>query len=237
MAKIFIATPMYGGQCNGVFTKSLISLMNMLTASGHEAVFYDLYNESLITRARNTLTAEFLNTDATHLLFIDADQGFSPEGIIQMIAEDVAVIGAAVPMKGINWERVKQAALDGKLNLDQHTAIYNLNITNKEDLQVLKENPNQIIPVHNIGTGLLLIQRHVFEELKDSVETYLTDQPKMYSVERNSEVYNFWTLSVDENKRLLSEDYNFCKLWRDRGNEVYLAPYVKVIHAGSYWFK
>lgn len=237
MAKVFIATPMYGGQCNGVFTKSLIALIDMLRASGHESVFYDLYNESLITRARNTLTAEFLNTDATHLLFIDADQGFSSEGIVQMIAEDVPVLGAAVPMKGINWERVKKAALDGKPNLDQHTAIYNLNITKQEDLDTLRSNPTKIIPVHNIGTGLMLIQRHVFEELKDSVEIYLTDQPKMYSIEKNSEVYNFWTLSVDENKRLLSEDYNFCKLWRNKGNEVYLAPYVKVVHAGSYWFK
>jgi hypothetical protein len=237
MAKIFIATPMYGGQCNGVFTKSLISLIDMLKANGHQVVFYDLYNESLITRARNTLTAEFLNTDATHLLFIDADQGFGADGIVKMITEDVPILGAAVPMKGINWERVKKAALDGKPNLDEHTAIYNLNITRQEDLDSLKANPTKIVPVHNIGTGLMLIQRHVFEELKDSVETYKTDQPKMYSIEKNSEVYNFWTLSVDENKRLLSEDYNFCKLWRDKGNQVYLAPYVKVTHAGSYWFK
>jgi len=127
MNKIVIATPMYGGQCTGLFTKSLITLLGLLQANGYEPVFLDLYNESLITRARNTLTEAFLRTDATHLLFIDADQGFDAMGILQMIKEDVEVIGAAVPMKGISWERVKNAVLQGRLDLDNHTGIYNDN--------------------------------------------------------------------------------------------------------------
>lgn len=237
MSKILIATPMYGGNCSGVFTKSLFALIDLLRANGHEVMYYDLYNESLITRARNTLTAAFLKTDATHLLFIDADEGFAAEGILKMIQEDVGIIGAPVPMKGINWERVRAAAKEDKQDLDNYTGIYNLNIRNKEDLELLKNNPESKIPVHNIGTGLMLIKREVFEQLLDSVETYKSDQPTMYNVERDSIVHNFWTISVDENQRLLSEDYNFCKLWKEKGNEVYIAPYARVMHAGSYWFK
>jgi hypothetical protein len=36
---------------------------------------------------------------------------------------------------------------------------------------------------------------------------------------------------------LLSEDYQFCKLWKESGGKIYLAPYVRVSHAGTYWFK
>lgn len=153
-----------------------------------------------------------------------------------MIQEDKGVIGAAVPMKGINWNRVKQAILDGKQDYENHTAIYNLNITNQEDLNKLKESPNEIIPVHNIGTGLMLIKREVLESMKDEVTSYVYNQPAVYGINPGDKVYNFWDLSI-ENGILLSEDYHFCRIWREKGNEVYLAPYVKVIHAGSYWFK
>jgi hypothetical protein len=53
----------------------------------------------------------------------------------------------------------------------------------------------------------------------------------------NDGIYNFWDLSIDESGQLLSEDYHFCKLWRNLGGKIYLAPYVRVTHAGTYWFR
>ena len=67
-----IATPMYGGMCHGLYTKSYgyySSLMN----HGIQSQIYYLFNESLITRARNYCVANFLKSDATHLMFIDSD--------------------------------------------------------------------------------------------------------------------------------------------------------------------
>jgi hypothetical protein len=238
MAKVFIATPMYGGQCSGTYTKSLISLMAALQNAGHQVSFTDLYNESLITRARNTLTELFLKTDSDYLLFIDADQGFSAQGVVKMVEENVDIIGAAVPMKAINWGKVKAAMKDGRDDLQNHTAYYNINLLNKDDLNVLKDNPTQLIEVSTIGTGLLLIHRRVFEALIDIVGTYTSDQLKIGNIEKGDSVHNFWQTVVDpESKRLLSEDYYFCKLWRDLGNKVLLAPYVKVTHMGSYIFQ
>jgi hypothetical protein len=70
---IFIATPMYGGVCHGYFMKSVMGLVMKLTYKGYKVTFNDLYNESLINRARNTLTELFLRSDADYLLFIDGD--------------------------------------------------------------------------------------------------------------------------------------------------------------------
>lgn len=113
MAHITIATPMYGGMCSGVYMKSVLELVKALSNSGHTAHFIDIANESLITRARNLLTEMFLRSNSDYLLFIDADEGFGADGIVKMISEEVDLIGAAVPMKGINWERVRQAAKRG----------------------------------------------------------------------------------------------------------------------------
>lgn len=238
MANIMVATPMYGGSCQGVFLKSLISLFDTLRSKGHGVHFIDLYNESLITRARNTLTEEFLRRPAfTHLLFIDADQGFDPNGILKMIEEDVDIIGAPVPMKGINWERARQAALAGEKDISAHTSVYNTQITDPIEIEKFKSNPNQKIEVERVGTGLVLIKREVFETLKEYVKAYRNGQASLLSIQVGESVYDFWRLEINEYANMLSEDYTFCKMWRDLGNKIYLAPYVQTTHVGMHIFK
>jgi hypothetical protein len=238
MAKVYIATPMYGGVCSGQFTKSLISLFFLLKNNGHQVLFSDIYNESLITRARNTLTAMFLKTDSDYLLFIDADQGFDANAVVKMISENVDLVGAAVPMKAINWERVRRAAKEDQPDLSLHSGYYNINTIKKEDLLTIKDNPQKLLEVANIGTGLLLISRKVFEDLSELVGEYKSDQLDIGDIKKGDIIKDYWQTSIDqESKRLFSEDYKFCKMWRDLGNKVYLAPYVRVTHAGSYIFK
>ena len=57
--KIFVATPMYGGMCCGMYTKSTADLATMATQYKLDVRFFYLFNESLITRARNYLADEF----------------------------------------------------------------------------------------------------------------------------------------------------------------------------------
>ena len=235
--RVSIATPMYGGVCHGIFLKGLMSLMNELRSRGHEVLYHDLYNESLITRARNTLTEIFLRTNSDVLVFIDADQGFDPIGVCKMIEEDVDIIGAPVPMKGINWEKVGNAARDGKTDLQKHTAIYNVNIS-QEQKAILLKNPADKVEVIYVGTGLIAIKRNVFESLKVSVGQYRTDQTGLGGIQKGDGIYDFWNTGIDPaSERLLSEDYQFCQLWKNTGGKIYLAPYVKVTHAGTYWFE
>ena len=238
MANILVATPMYGGNCQGMFLKSMIALFDVLRSKGHNVSFIDLYNESLITRARNTLTEEFLRQiDKTHLLFIDADQGFDPVGVLRMVEEDVDIIGAPVPMKGIDWERVRQAALAGEQDLSTFTSIYNTRITDPREVKKFTENPNQKIEVDHVGTGLVLIKRNVFETLKEYVQSYRNGQGSLYTIKQGESIYDFWRLEINEWANMLSEDYTFCKMWRDLGNKIYLAPYVSTTHVGTYIFK
>ena len=57
--KLFVATPMYGGQCHGMYTRSTNDLSALCMHYGIEVKFYYLFNESLITRARNYCCDEF----------------------------------------------------------------------------------------------------------------------------------------------------------------------------------
>ena len=71
MAKIFIATPCYGGQVHALFMVSMLNLQRVFADCKHEAMVSVLVNESLITRGRNSLANQFMKSDADYLFFID----------------------------------------------------------------------------------------------------------------------------------------------------------------------
>jgi hypothetical protein len=84
--KLFIATPMYGGQCAGMYTRSIADLTGLMAQYQVRMQLYYLFNESLITRARNYCVDEFLRSECTHLMFIDSDIGFNAKDVIALLA-------------------------------------------------------------------------------------------------------------------------------------------------------
>ena len=105
---IFFATPCYGGQLTDQF---FLSMFRLTQALNHYKINYritTLRNESLVTRARNILTAMFLESDCTHLMFIDADIEFEPDSVIRMLAMNKPLIAAAYPKKTIDWDNVRK---------------------------------------------------------------------------------------------------------------------------------
>ena len=66
---IFIATPMYGGMCNGIYTKSLVETVSQLQNQGIPSQLYYLFNESLITRGRNYCVHNFLKSVCQNCVF------------------------------------------------------------------------------------------------------------------------------------------------------------------------
>lgn len=234
---VTIATPMYGGQCTGIFAKSLLNAFLELPKAGIQLSFIDLYNESLITRARNTLTKMFLNSTSDYLLFIDADQSFRYEDIIRMVKSDKDIIGAPVPMKGINWENVRQAAINGRENLSEYSGLFNVNFLPgflESGLIKLAEP----VEVMHVGTGMMLVKRNVFETLSEHVEDYLYNGSPIVNGDikpGETVIKNFWETKIVDNI-LLSEDYNFCSIWRANGGSIYVDLLSSVIHMGTYPF-
>ena len=232
--KICIATPMYGGNSKSVYVACLNELIQSLAKAGHETAHISITNESLITRARNTLTHMFIKSDCDALLFIDGDHGFVSEDIVKMVNSGKDVIGAVYPMKSINWENVKKAVLAGVPVEELQLYTGNFAINFLPDSQSFRG--DEPFKVRDIGTGMLFIRRNVFEQMKEVCKVYKNNSPG--EIELGEEIYEYFpTLITDEPESiLLSEDYAFCHLWRSLGNSVYAAPWVRISHAGEYNF-
>jgi hypothetical protein len=205
-----------------------MALKDAMQQHGHTVTCVFLGNESLIQRGRNTIAWHFLNTDASHLLFVDADQSFRPADVAKMLKADKPILGGAVPMKGINWGRVKQGAVLNHPDLSKLTGIFNINKLPGHEM-VRADEPFE---VKHVGTGFMLIRRDVFDDLKEHVGYYTNGGT---TIPDGDNVYDFFKVQ-NINGELLSEDYNFCNMYREQGGRVWVAPWCNLGHFGAYHF-
>lgn len=243
--KVFLATPMYGGQCAGMYTKSIADMSALFAKYGIPLQLYYLFNESLITRARNYCVDEFLRSDATHLMFIDSDIGFNPQDVLAMLSlmtdeSPYDVLGGPYPKKCISWEKIKQAVDKGVADedpstLDRYVGDYVFNPKSGQ-----KEIPlGEPVEVLELGTGFMMIKRNVFDRYREAYPelSYKPDHVRTEHFDGTREIHAYFDCIIDpESKRYLSEDYNFCYHVTKMGGRNYLCPWMKLQHVGSYIF-
>jgi hypothetical protein len=243
--KIFIATPMYGGQCGGQYCKSTADLAALAANYGMDVRFFYLFNESLITRARNYLVDEFLRSDCTHLMFIDSDIGFDPNDVIALavIAEegsDKHIVCGPYPKKCIAWEKIKRAVDKGFAdkdphNLERYVGDYVFNPKEGTGTIALDE-PVEVLEG---GTGFMMIQRSALEKFAEAYPQYYykPDHVRTEHFDGSREILMAFQAEVDPvSKRYLSEDYWFCQKSWEIGIKTWLCPWMKLQHMGSYVF-
>jgi hypothetical protein len=210
--RVHICMPCYGGMLTESTFMSYIKWSNTCRQLGLDWTMETMTNESLISRARNTLTAKFLhNKESTHLMFVDADIGWEPWHLLVMLNRDVDVIGGLYPMKSLPVKWCVNG-FDGA-----------------------QEGPDGLQEVSKTGTGFMLIKRHVFEKLDAHPATRPFANDIGLPVELNPYMKTYFDTAVREN-RYYSEDWTFCENWRDLGGKVWVDKRVLLKHTGTYVF-
>jgi hypothetical protein len=210
--RVHICMPCYGGMLTESTFMSYIKWSNTCRQLGLEWTMETMTNESLISRARNTLVAKFLNNpDSTHLMFIDADIGWEPWHLLVLLNRDVDVIGGLYPMKTLPVKWVVNG-FDGA-----------------------ETGPDGLQEVSKTGTGFMLVKRHVFDKLNahPAVKPFNNDIGLPKELDKHLKTY--YDTAVREN-RYYSEDWTFCENWRDMGGKVWVDKRVLLRHTGTYVF-
>ena len=236
-AHIFVATPMYGGQCTGYFTNSLVSMTNVMRHHNMDMSFSSMFNESLIQRGRNALVHQFLKTKCTHLMFIDADIKFDPNHIPPMVAADVDIICGIYPKKEIDWNSVKRASDEGVEAKDLAKRTGSLVVNLVDYAGAVTVPVDKPVEIWAGGTGFMLIKREVLEGLADTVGSYNNDVT-IINGNITERIVEYFACSIEPGtERLLSEDYHFCRVARLNGYKIWAAPWVTLGHFGTYLFE
>jgi len=244
-SKFFIATPCYGGALTEPYFRSVIKLMTFFNGHKIPLAFGTIANESLVTRARNVLLAYFLNSDYTHLMFIDADIEFQVDDILKLWMHDKDVAVGAYPKKGVNWSHIKEAILmdPSKQHSPQQIGALgsdyaiNFQFIDKEKKQVGVE--NGLIKLHDAGTGFMMIKREaILKLIKEYPEMKYNNDVQMGGVDLKDNFYALFDTMIDPvDKRYLSEDYTFCRRWQGMKGDIWLDPSISLNHYGSFCFQ
>lgn len=243
--KLFLATPMYGGQCAGMFAKSVADLSSACVQYGIHLQMYFLFNESLITRARNYCCDEFMRSDCTHMMFVDSDIGFNPQDVLALLAlssddSPYDVIGGPYPKKCISWEKIKHAVDKGVADkdpnvLENFVGDYVFNPKGGQQTIAL----NEPVEVLEIGTGFMMLRKQTLRKFAEAFPqySYKPDHVRTAAFDGSREIVQYFQAEIDpKSKRYLSEDYWFCQKIQELGLRTWFCPWMKMHHVGTYVF-
>jgi len=212
-ASLFVASPMYGGLCHDAFLLGMLDLRQACDARGIPMHVLTIRNESLVQRGRNSCVAHFLASDATHLLFVDADIGFSAGAVLRLLAHRRPVIGATYAKKSLGEPDFAMIPLPEVAVQD-----------------------GGLVEVHSLPTGFLLLSRDAIQRMVGAygAATRYRVHPgegggawtehlfALFDCERDEASLSYW-----------SEDYTFCQRWRRIGGQCWLDPHILLEHHGT----
>lgn len=223
---IMLCLPMFGGICHGDFALALVNTVHFLTDLGFRINTQAMFNESLITRARNNLARTFIQDKTMDMMmFIDADVTWKQEDVLRLILSDKDFVGGVYPRKKIHWDVVAKAARAGKQNPQDWAYSYLFNGIEGSEAE------DDLIEVTHAATGFLLLRRNVFDTLIPITKSY--DDV----IDGNSVTgWDFFKVGIGENGRYTSEDYWFCNDWRKTGGKIYINPFIRLGHIGTHKF-
>lgn len=240
---LLVALPCYGGVTFVSHNRSMRILVDVLKQYGVRHQIIELTSESLIPRGRNAF-ANIVAFDKdpegnhyTHLLFLDVDIGFNGANILDAIGQDKDIVALPYPCKDINWNYIYDAASKGISDPQVLSRMGSRPIINTSGC-VERFNTAEPVQFPQLGTGILLIKRHVLLKFTEDPERRynLMDGEKRFYPNRDY-AYDFFRIGIDKETRFYnSEDYQFCLDARKMGFESWLLPWAVTTHSGCYEF-
>jgi hypothetical protein len=230
---LYVATPAFGCLVSNQYLQSVMNLQLECLKRGIGIVFDIIGNESLVQRGRCILTERFAKSDATHMLFIDADIGFHPESLFRLLKFDKDVTSCVYPKKFINWPSLEAKLKAGdKEPLHQMGLDFNINIKG-DNAQVV----DGFVNVLDTATGFLLIKKEVILKMKENYKDSLYAVNDIISEMKVPDYIALFDCMIDpDTRRYLSEDYAFARRWQQMGGDIWVDVASPLSHTGNMFF-
>ena len=235
---LFVATPVHS-DVSIHYAQTMLELQKECIRRNIRVMF-QLMKSSLVTQGRNLCVSGFLQSDYTHLLFVDSDIAFDVERIFKMLDKDKEIISQPYPIKSPKWETLMSKYKAGFIKKPQDCQLH----INQYPI-LLKDDDHDIdfkdgvVEVTHAPTGCMLIKRNVFDKLhkaypnmdikqKTVIDGEFKDRPHLYAY--------FDTYYDPETKRYFGEDFAFCRLWKNIGGKLYAYIMDYITHVGEFQY-
>tara|TARA_R100001591_G_scaffold101875_1_gene108727 strand:- start:453 stop:1277 length:825 start_codon:yes stop_codon:yes gene_type:complete len=236
---IFVATPCHSDVSLHYFNACLEFQKQCM--KNNVLVSFQVLKSSLVTQGRNLCVSSFMESNHSHLLFVDSDIDFQAPSIFKMIGADKDIISVPYPLKQVMWdkcwERIQKGSIKSAKDL-KFKGLYSYPMKVADDKNITVD--NGVIEVTHSPTGCMLIKRSVIEKMikeypdteiiqKTVVNGELITRPYLYNL--------FDTMYDPKTKQYLGEDFAFCKRWKDIGGKCYALITDRITHVGEHQYR
>jgi hypothetical protein len=206
--KLAIAMPNHSGLVPMWTVVGLIELAGVLGLHKIPFLFLNNYQHSLVDQARNDLAHQFLESDATKIIWIDSDIAFHADDVIRLLAFSklYPMVGGLYPIKGLpdGQEKYFFDLPNGKATITEHG----------------------LFQAQGTGFGFHIADRAVYEDMKKHTRTYN---------KRGETRYDFFRVGRKmQNGELtpFGEDFYFFRKAAKHGWHLVIDPSIKIGHVG-----
>lgn len=217
--KVAFATPFYMSQGFSHHADSMIHTTTLLTQAGVEWELIRINGDSYVDRAKNTIVAEFLDSDCTDLIMIDSDEQWHPTAIARLLQHPEEIVAGAYPFKN-NWGKFagnpKIIEQDG---VPQYAAWRNL------------PDGAHLLQAHNVAGGFLRIKRPALIKFVKAFPEAIYLDPFAWPDKPNRIYTAFFMCDIDNYERY-GEDAYFSRKMQEAGLKLWIDPNISIIHYG-----
>jgi len=209
--KIMLGLPTYDFKISAKLAISLASFCVQAQKHGVDIQICNISGCSVVSRVRNLIASDFLQSDCTDLMFIDSDINFDAEDIFRLMAWN------SDPKKGI-VAGIPVARKKGK--------VYISTLDTDDDEHIFMDKMG-LVRAKRVATAFMIIRRDVFTQLKDAHPEWVYHDEKKVG----DEMIAFFDFALKDGN-YIGEDFLFCDRARELGFEVWIDPTIKLGHMG-----
>lgn len=207
--KLMIGLPAYDHKVSVKLAIALARFAQKAIAHGIDIQISSVCGCSVVSRARNLIAYDFLQSDCDHLLFIDSDINFEADSILRLLA----------------WNQTK-AIVAGGYESRKPGKVYILTLDNQDGN--VRMDSMGLVKAKRVATGFMMIHKKVFLKLKE-------DHPEWKHADTTTEgkeLYGFFDFQLKDGQ-YMGEDFLFCQRAIDAGfDDIWIDPTIKLGHMG-----
>lgn len=187
------------------YTYSIARSRVALSAAGIPTAYYLLQGNCHVDDARNAVVRDFLESDCTELVFLDADVSWEPERLVTLCSYDRDVVGGVYPYRRESGEE---------------------NMPVRHLSGAIEPEADGCLEVEGLPTGFLRIKRHVLEMMALVAQKFRMKESDVLT----PLIFERDLLGVGRR----GGDIRFCMKWREMGGRLYAAPELRLGHCGKH---